>query len=213
MIKNYRKGERVSLSENFVSTEFDCKGKGCCSSTQIDSELVIKIQKIRSHFGKAVTVNSGYRCEGHNTAVGGAKGSRHMLGMAADIAVKGTVPVEVAKYAEHIGVLGIGLYGTFVHIDSRTKKGYWYSEKECYRSTFGGSNPYKYTGSLVKKGNRGTNVKWLQWELNFTGFNCGSVDGIFGVKTLESLLSFQKAYGLKVDGICGQETSKALKEW
>ena len=36
-------------------------------------------------YGKAITVNSGYRCSKLNAAVGGAKTSQHMRGEAADI--------------------------------------------------------------------------------------------------------------------------------
>ena len=36
----YKKGQRVKLSTNFASTEFDCHGSGCCSSTLINPELV-----------------------------------------------------------------------------------------------------------------------------------------------------------------------------
>jgi hypothetical protein len=32
----YAKGARVKLSVNFHSSEFDCKGKGCCSETLVD---------------------------------------------------------------------------------------------------------------------------------------------------------------------------------
>jgi hypothetical protein len=36
----FKKGQRVSLSENFVSKEFDCHGVGCCSTTKLDERLV-----------------------------------------------------------------------------------------------------------------------------------------------------------------------------
>ena len=32
---SYRKGQAVKLSANFNSSEFDCKGGGCCSETII----------------------------------------------------------------------------------------------------------------------------------------------------------------------------------
>ena len=35
-IKTYKKGSATRLSTNFKSTEFDCHGNGCCSSTKID---------------------------------------------------------------------------------------------------------------------------------------------------------------------------------
>lgn len=143
-IKEYKKGVAVRLSENFKSTEFDCNGKGCCSKTLIDPKLVEHLQQIRDHFGAPVKICSSYRCEIHNPKVGGVKSSKHLKGMAADIKVEGVEPAEVAKYAESIGVLGIGLYDTdkdghFVHIDTRDKKGFWYGHAQEYRSTFGGA--------------------------------------------------------------------------
>jgi hypothetical protein len=39
-IKTYAKGSQTKLSTNFKSTEFDCQGSECCSSTLIDEKLV-----------------------------------------------------------------------------------------------------------------------------------------------------------------------------
>lgn len=133
----YVKGTSVRLSQNFTSTEFDCHGKGCCSETIIDKKLIEYLQQIRNHFGASITINSGYRCEKHNTVVGGASKSKHKSGQAADIVVKGVAPLKVAQYAESIGILGIGQYPGFVHIDTRTSKSYWFGSNEEYRSTFG----------------------------------------------------------------------------
>lgn len=143
-IKTYKKGTSTKLSTNFKSTEFDCHGSGCCSSTLVDEKLVDYVQKIRDHFGKSVTISSGYRCATHNKNVGGAAGSYHAKGQAADIVVSGVTPAEVAKYAESLGILGIGLYetnsdGHFVHVDTRTSKSFWYGQKQAKRTTFGGT--------------------------------------------------------------------------
>lgn len=143
-IKTYTKGKAVQLSTNFKSTEFDCHGSGCCAQTKIDDDLVKYVQKIRDHFGKSVNVSSGYRCETHNKNIGGATNSKHSKGQAADIYISGVAPAEIAKYAESIGILGIGLYetdkdGHFVHVDTRTTKSFWYGQSEAYRSTFGGA--------------------------------------------------------------------------
>lgn len=143
-IKTYTKGEKTKLSTNFQSTEFDCHGKNCCSSTLIDEKLVDYLQSIRDYFGKPVNISSAYRCAVHNKNVGGATSSRHKSGEAADIYINGVAPAEIAKYAESIGILGIGLYetdkdGHFVHIDTRTKKAFWYGQSQAYRSTFGGA--------------------------------------------------------------------------
>lgn len=143
-IKTYPKTSKQKLSENFAVSEFACHGRGCCSTVAVDEDLVKYLQKIRDHFKTTVTVSSGYRCPVHNKNVGGATGSRHAKGMAADIVLKGVAPAEVAKYAETIGIKGIGLYetnrdGHFVHVDTRTTKSFWYGQGQAYRSTFGGA--------------------------------------------------------------------------
>ena len=143
-IKTYKKGTATKLSTNFKSTEFDCHGSGCCTQTKVDEKLVELLQKIRDYFGKPVQVSSAYRCETHNKSVGGATGSRHKSGEAADIYISGVKPAEIAKYAESIGILGIGLYetdadGHFVHVDTRTTKSFWYGQAQEKRTTFGGA--------------------------------------------------------------------------
>lgn len=132
----YTKGKTVQLTKNFKSTEFDCKGKGCCSKTPLDIELIGYAQVIRNYFNKPVTINSGYRCLKHNKDVGGVTNSRHTQGRAADIAVKGIKPKDVAKFAETIGIRGIGLYDSFVHIDTRTNKSYWQGHEQKPVKTF-----------------------------------------------------------------------------
>ena len=65
---------------------------------------------------------------------------------------------------------------------------------------------------LLKNGSRGNEVKKLQENLNKLGFNCGTADGIFGVKTEAAVKAFQKAYGLAVDGIAGPATLGKIEE-
>ena len=140
----FEKGRSDKIAKNFQYKEFDCHGQGCCSTTIIDEKLVEYVQQIRDHFGKPVTITSAYRCEVHNRRVGGATKSYHMRGQAADIVVQGVSSREVAKYAESIGILGIGLYetskdGYFTHIDTRTTKSFWYGQSGQPRTTFGGT--------------------------------------------------------------------------
>lgn len=142
-IKTYTKGTAVQLSTNFKSTEFDCHGSGCCSSTKVDEKLVTYLQKIRDHFGKSVNINSGYRCKTHNASVGGASQSNHMDGEAADIRITGETPLKIAQYAEYIGILGIGVYSWGVHVDTRTSKYFWYDGGASNVSSFGGQDAFK----------------------------------------------------------------------
>ena len=59
---------------------------------------------------------------------------------------------------------------------------------------------------MVSYGSRGDAVRRLQELLNALGYDCGSVDGIFGSKTKAAVLAFQKANGLGADGIVGPLT-------
>jgi len=59
---------------------------------------------------------------------------------------------------------------------------------------------------MVQFGDTGDSVSYLQKELNNKGFDCGNVDGIFGMKTQRGVLQFQKANGLVQDGIAGPKT-------
>lgn len=223
------KGQATKLSAYINSTEMDCHGSGCCSQTLINEKLVEYLTKIREHFGAPITITSGYRCSRHNANVGGATGSRHSKGDAADIVVSGVTPREVAKYAESIGIMGIGLYetssdGHFVHIDTREKKSFWYGQAQVYRSTFGGSTTTTTTGSqttqtgssytTLSQGSRGNAVVTLQKNLIALGYSCGAygADGSYGNGTAKAVREFQKKNGLTVDGIAGPLTQKAIEK-
>lgn len=43
------------------------------------------LDPLRKEYGKPIKVNSGYRCDALNKAVGGSKTSQHRFGLAADI--------------------------------------------------------------------------------------------------------------------------------
>jgi N-acetylmuramoyl-L-alanine amidase len=57
---------------------------------------------------------------------------------------------------------------------------------------------------------RGDDVSTLQERLIQMGFNCGRVDGVYGVKTEAAVNEFQKSVGIVVDGKCGPSTLISL---
>lgn len=63
----------------------------------------------------------------------------------------------------------------------------------------------------VRKGNRGTDVTYLQQRLTEKGYSVGAIDGVFGPKTLEAVKEFQVDSGLAVDGVVGAKTWAALQ--
>lgn len=57
---------------------------------------------------------------------------------------------------------------------------------------------------------RHASVKYLQKYLNAAGYSCGAADCIFGPKTKQAVMGYQKKKGLAVDGIVGKNTWKSL---
>ncbi|MBU1863328.1 MAG: peptidoglycan-binding protein [Candidatus Omnitrophica bacterium] len=56
-------------------------------------------------------------------------------------------------------------------------------------------------------------IKKIQSALKRARCDPGSIDGIFGIKTLEAVIQFQRLYGLSVDGIIGQQTFSKLHQF
>lgn len=134
MIRQYsfaKNGDR-RLAPDFKVREFRCRDGS--ETVMVDETLTVVLQCIREHFGKPVTITSGYRTAAHNAAVGGAKSSQHLLGRAADIRVQGVSVEDVAAYAESLmpDWGGVGRYPVkagratgWVHVDTRAEKARW----------------------------------------------------------------------------------------
>lgn len=80
-----------------------------------------------------------------------------------------------------------------------------------------GKNPYKEPTRIIyyDKLNRkivctGDDVKWVQWELLEAGFNL-VIDGKCGPDTDKAIREFQQSCKIKIDGKVGQDTRKHLK--
>ena len=209
-IKIFPKGSGERLSTNFRAFEFDCPCDDC-TETKIDLDLVEILQKNRDHFGKPISP-AAYRCPKHNAETpNAAKASRHMQGCAADFSIDGVSPLEIAAFNESIGVMGIGLYDNFVHVDTRTTKAFWYSHKQEKRETFGGKQGESVeamSGDLpvLKLGSMGTAVVLLQKLLADRGYDVGAagLDGTFGKATQKALIRFQTDRALNDgDGLVG----------
>lgn len=59
---------------------------------------------------------------------------------------------------------------------------------------------------MLRKEDRGNDVKRVQNIVNQIGFDSGKVDGVFGANTEKTVKEFQKVFGLVVDGIVGKNT-------
>lgn len=124
-VYSYTKDGTKFLSSNFRVREFRCQDG--TDPIFIDLDLVDILQKVRDHFGKAVTITSAFRTASHNKKVGGATYSQHLYGKAADIKVSGVAASVVADFVETLmpSTGGVGRYSTFTHVDVRKVKSRW----------------------------------------------------------------------------------------
>ena len=127
VVYSYSKAKEgnTNLSANFKVKEFACNDGS--DVIFIAPDLVEILQKIRTHFGKAVNINSGYRTPAYNKKVGGVTQSQHLYGTATDIRISDVNPKDIAKYVETLmpNTGGIGIYSNFVHVDVRKTKSRW----------------------------------------------------------------------------------------
>jgi murein L,D-transpeptidase YcbB/YkuD len=210
------------LSEHFRVREFRCKDGS--DKILISTELIEMLEKLRARLAEKlggevkININSGYRTKSHNKKVGGSTTSKHCKGLAADIICKKdgktVLAKEVCTAAQDLNVDGIAyITSGSTHVDVRGYR-WWADETQGNKKV---SDFYPYFGlvypeptATVKKGDKGTPVRWVQNKLCKAGRKV-SIDGSFGPATDSAVRKFQKANGLEVDGRVGPATRKALR--
>lgn len=114
-------------TKNFSVQEFACHH---CGGNNIQQGVLDTAQALRDELGVPVHVNSGFRCEKHNAAVGGVKGSNHTKGLAADLsssagAVKMFETMKLLHSQGKVPALGYCILyrkKNFIHIDIVRRK-------------------------------------------------------------------------------------------
>ncbi|HAX76177.1 MAG TPA: hypothetical protein DCY88_10155 [Cyanobacteria bacterium UBA11372] len=66
------------------------------------------------------------------------------------------------------------------------------------------------TSSALRLGSRGESVRKLQMYLKKRGLFKGEVNGIFGPRTRDAVIAFQRARGMTPDGVVGVRTLAAM---
>ena len=76
---------------------------------------------VRTHIGKPILVNSGYRCKKLNEMVGGTQNSMHIKGLAADFRTREKEDINIMyeflkKNQKKLKIIELLNYKTFIHI-------------------------------------------------------------------------------------------------
>ena len=111
-------------------------------------------------------------------------------------------------------------------VDGIVGKATWYKIKQLYAGILRLGELYseglrltdveRQFKTVIKRGDRGQDVSTIQYFLNFIGnftnnIQPPAVDGIFGQGTYNSVVQFQRQYGLAPDGIVGRDTWNKLQ--
>lgn len=108
------------LYGNFSKEEFDCKHTG---KNEMRHDFMVKLQKLRTAYGKPIKITSGYRDYAHPAESSKPnKNGAHPTGMAVDISVERGEAYLLLKLALELGFTGIGIKqkgdGRFIHLDT-----------------------------------------------------------------------------------------------
>jgi uncharacterized protein YcbK (DUF882 family) len=115
------------------SAHLSWKELACKDGTPYPNEFILdgRVYKLAHTFenirklcsNQPLIIHSSYRTPTWNAKVGGAKSSQHLFGKALDIQpTKMTVIAMhriLLRHATALGLGGLGLYNTFIHIDIR----------------------------------------------------------------------------------------------
>lgn len=114
------------ISENFSMAEF-CRSETAArkgirnepgkQEREAIYHLVTRLlQPLRDRYGRAMRINSGYRCQELNRAVGGVPTSQHQKGEAADIACQSPRTLLEELKMSSLDFDQAILYPTFLHL-------------------------------------------------------------------------------------------------
>lgn len=154
-IKTYyisKLGRDYQVSPHFKLREF--QSRDGADKVLISDELLAKLEELRAYLGgdgvATVGINSGFRTETYNRSIGGASGSRHTKGDAADVVCKQNGKLISGKLicalCQTLGFKGVALNkgsGYSVHLDMRPSGTYRGDERNGYGNNVGGDF-YKY---------------------------------------------------------------------
>jgi zinc D-Ala-D-Ala carboxypeptidase len=107
----------------FTKEEFDCQYSG---ENEMSDDLLLAVDLLRGKCGFPFVITSGYRSKDHpiEAKKKQEKAGTHAQGIAADIKVTdGTQRYKIVEEAIKMGFTGIGIAGSFVHVDIRDLDG------------------------------------------------------------------------------------------
>ena len=121
-----------SISKNFTFTEFEYSSTAIALGlkNEIPDDTVRRairllvvnlLQPLRDAYGNLLVINSGYRSDEVNKAVGGSKKSQHLRGEAADIRAEDPMILVRLITENNLPFDQIIVYKNFLHVSYSSK--------------------------------------------------------------------------------------------
>ncbi len=119
----------MQLTKNFSAEEFMCDCGECIYSSAdearmfLSTDLIMRLQSVRTVYGKSISINSGIRCPSHNGDIGGSDGSSHVPencdGKCTAADIKCDNSVDRFRLLEILmsDFSRIGIHKNFIHVD------------------------------------------------------------------------------------------------
>ena len=114
--RNYNLAYGLSVKEMKCSC-----ARNTCHFFIANENLLTRFGLFRTIWSHPIKINSGFRCQAHNLAIGGVSNSKHTLGQALDLSTRSMSKKEKADFIKlattHFTFTKV--YETFIHIDVR----------------------------------------------------------------------------------------------
>lgn len=135
------------ITPHFNINEFKCKANGEMLLNAQVIDHIRRLEKMRIWYNRPMIVNSGYRTLEYNLKIGSSSKSKHILGIATDIALPlsefsafskrrkeqffQNIKNKWMELCEEDGLGGgVGFYDSFFHLDSRKVAAFWDERKK-----------------------------------------------------------------------------------
>ena len=193
-METYYRGEAESMPyiSNRTLTVNEFRGSSNSDLLWTDRRCMRAWNSFRYVYGRGIFVGFAFKrpWEGGHGIL-----SQHYAGLAFDV---GQNLNSVQRNAMRNLAISSGIWN-YVEPASLTPRWVHFDERQV-------SSGYP----IVRQGSRGVYVCILQDALMTLGYNTGGLDGVFGVRTRESVRVYQASRGLTQDGIVGNNTWNRL---
>ena len=145
----------MKLTEHFALSEFEESaiaaehGIKNHAPVELYNRLITLCEKVlepvREHFGRPVTITSGYRGLTLNRLIGSHDDSQHVLCEAADIVIAGVEPIDIAQFIHtHLSYdQCIEEHGRWVHVSYTERRANREESLTAYKDSEG-KTKYRY---------------------------------------------------------------------